>query len=179
MFLVRLVVGLLKGVLVGAAVGYGLVAAGMATPPAAVIYVAAGVCGVLTAMIAGKPVWAKEARIEVMMKAVAGMLLGPAILFALRRFVQLPLPADLLAALPGLEATKGAELGLSTFSMTSLSIVSAILAGFFDADNQPAAESGDGAKQRIAEASSGRVASAGAQEQDLSEEHESQERMTR
>ena len=163
MFLVRLVVGLLKGVIVGGAVGFGLVSLGMAVPTTAMAYAAAAVCGVLIALVAGKPIWASDARVEVGMKAIVGALLAPALLFALRRFVEVGLPADLLSSVPGLEALKGTSVTFSSFAVTSLAAVTAVISGFFDADNQPTAEDeNDGAgKKRIASAGK-RVSATGA-----------------
>ena len=165
MFLVRMLVGLLKGVIVGGAVGFGLVSLGMFLPTTVIAYGAAAVCGLLIALIAGKPIWASGARVEVGMKAIVGALMAPALLFALRRFVEIGLPADLLSSLPGLEALKGSSVSFSTFSVTSLAAVTAVISGFFDADNQPTAEdeNAGAGKKRIASAGK-RVSSTGAAE---------------
>jgi hypothetical protein len=153
MFVMRLVIGLLKGLVIGALVGYGLAAAGLAVPGAAIAYPVAAIVGILVALIAGKPIWAKDARIEVGMKAAAGALLAPGLLWLARRFLGFEIPFD-LSTLPGLKAMSSpATFGM--FSATSMAAVAALLAAFFDADNQPGAQEeppakGGAAKQRVA-----------------------------
>ena len=56
-----------------------------------------------------------------------------------RSYAGLALPFD-PSALPGLEGLAGAQLTLGTFAVTSLAMVSAVLAGFFDADNSPSSD---------------------------------------
>jgi hypothetical protein len=127
----RLIVGLLKGLVLGGLAGYGLLFLGLSGwwP----VYAAAAVVGAVVSLVAGKPIWAQDARIEVGMKAVAGLVLGPLLLLAVRSFLTMPLPVD-VSFLPG-AAREGLTLG--GFSMTSLAIVAAVIAGFYDADNQP------------------------------------------
>jgi hypothetical protein len=135
MFVVRLLIGLIKGLVIGALAGYGLAAAGAAVPGAAIAYPVAALVGMLVALVAGKPIWAKDARIEVGMKAAAGAVLAPGLLWLARRFLGFEIPFD-VATLPGLQAVSG-PLTVGMFSGTSLAAVAAVLAGFFDADNQP------------------------------------------
>jgi hypothetical protein len=152
----RLILGVLKGLVLGALVGFGLAAAGMAVPGALVAYPAALAVGVLMALVAGKPIWAKDARVEVMMKAGAGALLGPGFMWLARRFLTMGLPLD-VSTLPGLGSAAGQAITLGTFAVTSLALVAAILGGFYDADHEPqAAPAGDkkdaAAGQRVAAA---------------------------
>lgn len=147
--------GLVKGLVLGALVGYGLAAAGMGAPGALIAYPVAVVVGVLTALVAGKPIWAKDARIEVGTKAVAAAIFAPGLMWLARSFATIPIPFD-LGVLPGLESLAGQSLTLGAFAVTSVAMVAAVLAGFFDADNSPndSAE-GEGrakgaSKQRIA-----------------------------
>lgn len=114
------------------------------------------------------------------MKATVGALMAPALLFALRRFVEIGLPADLLSSLPGLEALKGTSVSLSTFAVTSLAAVTAVISGFFDADNQPTAEDENvgAGKKRIASASK-RVSATGAAEASEEDEVEASRRARR
>jgi len=150
--LFRLLIGLIKGILIGGVVGYGLAAAGLSWGWLA--YIMAAVTGVLIALVAGKPIWSEGARIEVGMKAAAGALLGPGLLWLVRSFLTMPLPFD-PSQLPALSslATKGLTLG--TFSVTALAMVAAVLGAFYDADNQPQsaadkkAKAKGGAKKRI------------------------------
>jgi hypothetical protein len=130
MFIVRLFFGLLKGLIIGGLVGWGLAAAGMTG--AAFAYGGAAVVGVLVAMIAGKPIWADDSRIQVILKMVAGALLAPGLLLLVRKFLPLGLPFD-TAILPGVASIKNATIG--GFALTSLATVGAVLAAFYDADN--------------------------------------------
>jgi hypothetical protein len=152
--LLRLVMGLVKGLVLGALVGYGLAAAGMGTPGALIVYPVAVVVGVLVALVAGKPIWAKDARIEVGTKAVAAAILAPGLMWLVRSFVTMGIPFD-VGALPGLESLAGQSLTLGSFAVTSVAMVAAVLAGFFDADNSPEESTDEkgssaGSKKRIA-----------------------------
>lgn len=134
---IRLLKGLAKGLLLGALIGWGLAAAGFAVPGALVAYPAAALAGAIVALVAGKPIWAEGARIEVGLKAGVGALLAPALMFAVRRWLTMAVPFD-VGFLPGVEVASGG-LGLGTFAITSLAIIGAVLAGFYDADHKPTA----------------------------------------
>ena len=146
MVLLRLLLGLLKGLVVGALLGYGLAAAGLLVPPTLVAYGAAAALGAVVACVAGRPIWAKGARIEVGMKALAGVLIAPALLYVARRWLTFELPLDLPAML-GLGSVP-ASVGM--LSLTSYALVGAVLAGFFDADNDAkAADSKEEAASKV------------------------------
>ena len=149
----RLVLGLLKGILLGGLVGYALAVAGLAAPGALIAYPLAAVVGMAIATVAGKPIWAKDARIEVGMKAAAGAIVAPGLMWLARSFLTLGLPFE-TSLLPGVSS---AAVTLGTFSITSLALVAAVLGGFFEADNQPAPpdekKGGGGPKKRIDAAS--------------------------
>src|SRR5450631_3966690 len=129
----RLFVGLVLGLVVG-----GLVAAGLVqglhvlqfpdgTGGALFAYLAAAVTGVLTGLVAGKPIWAAGARIEAGLKAFFGALIAAGLMFALRQWAG-------HAPLPVTEFTPdGIAMGLLPF--TSLPVVAAVLGGFFELDN--------------------------------------------
>jgi hypothetical protein len=136
----RLIVGILKGIILGGLLGFGLVKLGYAVPPAWLAYIAASVAGVLIGLIAGKPIWAKDAKIEAGMKAFVGALLGAGLMFAARKWLTVPLllPDSATIAL-GIGPTKQV-FTMSTFAMTSLAMVAAVLGGFYDADNTPEPE---------------------------------------
>jgi hypothetical protein len=157
----RLLIGLLKGIVVGGLLGFALAKLGFAVPGALVAYLGVAVVGMVVACVAGKPIWARGSRIEVGMKAAAGGLLAPALLYAVRRWITPGLPLD--PASLGLDAA-GATLG--TFAVSSYAMVAAVLAGFFDADNDPADEEQQTApktkapKARIASAASEPLAEA-------------------
>jgi hypothetical protein len=124
----RLLIGIVKGLIVGALLGYGLVKLGMAMPPAVIAYLAAAVTGVVVGLVAGKPIWAKDAKIEAGTKAVIGALLACGLMAAARTWLLVPLPFTL-----GPLAPEGATVG--GFAMTSLAAIAALLGGFYDADN--------------------------------------------
>jgi hypothetical protein len=149
MLAVRLLLGLVKGLILGGLIGYGLAAAGFGVPAAIIAYPAAAVTGMVVALIAGKPIWAKGARIEVGMKATAGAIFAPLLMWLIRSFLSFGLPFE-AGALPGLESLQGQSLAAGTFAVTSLAIVAAVLAGFFDADNAPQPEEEEGAKSEAA-----------------------------
>jgi len=128
----RLLVGLIKGILLGGIIGYALSAAGLTLLPAWAAYGGAVLVGLLVALVAGKPIWAEDARIEVGAKAVAGAVVAPGLMALVRNFLEMGLPFS-PSTLPGVAAADGITLG--TFAITSFAIVAAVLAGFFDADN--------------------------------------------
>ncbi len=145
MFVARIVMGLIKGFIIGGLIGYGLAVAGMATPAALIAYPVAAVAGMLVATVAGKPIWAKDARVEVGMKAGAGALLGPLLLWVARRFLTMGVPFD-VSSLPGLDGIASSpQIGM--FAISSLAFVAALLGGFFDADNQPQVKKADSEKE--------------------------------
>ena len=159
--LVRLLLGILKGIVLGGLLGFGLAKLGFPAPGALLAYPAAALTGILVGLVAGKPIWAADGRIEAGLKAGFGALLGLGLMFALRKWVSVPLPFQVA----GLTA-EGATLGGT--ALTSLALIGALLGGFYDADNTPEPE-GDGKAAEGKKASSGkRIASQA--EPDLEEE---------
>jgi hypothetical protein len=145
----RLIFGLLKGLLIGGLIGGALVAAGMAVPSAFILYAAAAVTAAVVALVAGKKVWEADGRIQVLLKTVAGLGLGPGLLWLVRSFANFPLPD--LSALPGASSVPGvadlpAHLTAGSFAVTALALVAATLAGLYDLDNTPAPATASGAK---------------------------------
>src|SRR5579884_1350474 len=101
----RLVVGLILGLIVG-----GLAAAALVgglhwtffapdTSGTVMAYLAATVTGVLTGLVAGKPIWASNAKIEAGLKAFFGALLGAGLMFVLQRWVTVQ--PDMALVAPG------------------------------------------------------------------------------
>ena len=136
----RLLIGIVKGLLVGGLVGFGLAKLGFAAPMAIIAYLAAAVTGVLIGLVAGKPIWAKDAKIEAGMKAFVGALLGAGLMYAARRWLTMPLPI-VLGPLSGANLSLG-EAATSTgtiggMAMTSLAVIAGLLGGFYEADNDP------------------------------------------
>jgi hypothetical protein len=88
----RLLIGLVKGVLLGAVLGLVLVKGlGVATMGVWAAYLLAVVTGVLSGLVAGKPIWAAGARIEAGLKALVGALLGAGLMYVVRRWLGLHL----------------------------------------------------------------------------------------
>lgn len=161
----RLLAGIIKGLVVGGLVGFGLAKLGFAAPGALIAYVAAATTGILIGLIAGKPIWAKDAKIEAGMKAVVGALFGAGLMWAARGWLKQELPLSLgpfgggNVSLGEVAETHGTLGGLA---ITSLAAVAALLGGFYEADNTPASD-GDSPPKRVAATAPGkRIATGGA-----------------
>jgi len=138
----RLLAGILKGLFVGSLIGALLVVLGLGTPGALVASVAAAAAAMLVAPISGKKIWEKDGTLQAALKAVAGLFLGPGLMWLARRFAIVPLPDVTtlpgLGALPGIDALRGVPLTLGSFALTSVALVAAVLAGLYDLDNTEA-----------------------------------------
>jgi hypothetical protein len=162
----RLLIGIAKGLVVGALLGFGLVKLGDAMPGAIVAYLTAALTGVLIGLVAGRPIWANDAKIEAGTKAFVGALLGLGLMAAARTWLLVPLPFAL-----GPLAPENATLG--GFAMTSLAAIAGLLGGFYEADNDSTGEdtaqagkpAGKAGKQQRIAASHG----AGEEEEELLE----------
>ena len=85
----RLVLGPTKGVVIGALIVAALVLGlNVSVLTGALSYLAVAACGFVCGIVAGKPVWAASAKMEALLKAVAGGGMAAAIVFVLRRFVR-------------------------------------------------------------------------------------------
>lgn len=128
----RLVIGLVLGAILGAVLAAVLVQGlGMVTFAPVTAYLAAAATGVLTGLVAGKPIWASDGKIEAGLKAFFGALLSLGAMFALRRWVSVPV--DLSA----LKAGSGA---LGDLPAAALPMIAAALAAFYELDNTGADE---------------------------------------
>lgn len=127
----RLIVGLVLGTVIGAVIAAVLVQGlGMVTFANAVFaYLAAAATGVVTGLVAGKPIWSADGKIEAGLKAFFGVLLGLGGMFALRTW------GNVDVNLSALQAGQGA---LGMLPAASLPIIAAVLAGFYEIDNSPA-----------------------------------------
>jgi hypothetical protein len=129
----RLLVGLVLGFLVGAALAAALVA-GLKTLTfvgaggAVLGYLAAALVGVLTGLVAGKPIWAAGAKTEAGLKAFFGALLGAGAMFALRQWA-----GGWTLDLSSLGA--GGPASVAALPAASLPLIAAVLGGFFELDN--------------------------------------------
>jgi hypothetical protein len=131
----RLFAGLILGLIVGGIVAAGMVAAqldflGAAGPVLA--YLAAALTGVLTGLVAGKPIWASGAKIEAGLKAVFGGLLGAGLMFALRQWGG--------SFQPDLGFIHAGHGPVGELPAASLPLVAAVLGAFFELDNTGAGE---------------------------------------
>ncbi len=143
----RLIVGLFLGAVIGAIVaavlvqGLGVMSFADWSLGAAGAYLSAALTGVLTGLVAGKPIWSQDGKIEAGLKAFFGALLALGGMFVLRQWVHVNVD------LSSLKASSGpAEIG--QLPAVSLPLIAAVLAGFFELDN-----SADAAKDAKTEAS--------------------------
>ena len=132
----RLIVGLILGTVIGAVVAAVLVQGlGMALfSNAAFAYLAAAATGVITGLVAGKPIWAADGKIEAGLKAFFGILLGLGAMFVLRTWANVHLDLSML---------KAGEGALGDLPAASLPLMAAVLAGFYEIDNSPNADKKD------------------------------------
>ena len=70
----RVIIGLIKGLVVGGAIGYGLLRLGWVTP--AVAYLACAVVGALVGVVAGRAPWKAETIWTPALKMIVGALIG-------------------------------------------------------------------------------------------------------
>jgi hypothetical protein len=143
----RLLFGLVKGALIGGAVAAALIKGlGVAVFGGVLAYAAAALVGALTGLFAGKPFWAKDARIEVILKAIVGAAVAAAALFALRKWV----PAELDLSSLGAGA-------VGSLPVVSLPLIATFLSVVFELDNTDEVPANDAAaevappKQRLKE----------------------------
>lgn len=155
--LVRLLIGIVKGLIVGGLLGFAIAKLGFVAPGALVAYLAAPIAGILIGLVAGKPIWAKDAKIEAGMKAGVGALLAVGLMYATRRWLNVQLP---FAIGPLGEAAPGAVGTLGGLAVTSLALVAAVLGGFYEADNTPGGPEAAAANDKALPAGTKRIASA-------------------
>jgi hypothetical protein len=141
----RLLLGLVKGLLIGGLLAAALVQGlGVSVFGALLAYASAVVLGVLAGLFAGKPFWAKDARIEVALKAVVGAAVATASMFALRKWVTTELHLGAFGA--------GA---VGSLPAVSLPLIATFLALVFEIDNTSEVPANDAAaavappKQRL------------------------------
>jgi energy-converting hydrogenase Eha subunit A len=149
----RLMTGIVIGLVVGAIAagvlikGLGILSFATMNLGPLVAYLAALATGAFVALVAGKPIWAKGAWIEVGLKAFFGSLLAAGGMFALRRWGLMSVNL----------ASFGAGAGAIGFlPATALPILATVLSVFFEIDNTDAPE--EQAPSRTASKSQIRVA---------------------
>lgn len=130
----RLIVGLFLGAVVGAILaavlvqGLGVMSFDASTLGAAGAYIAAAITGVMTGLVAGKPIWSADGKIEAGLKAFFGALIALGGMFALRQWVHVSVDLSALKASAG-----PTEVG--QLPAVSLPLIAAVLAAFFELDN--------------------------------------------
>jgi hypothetical protein len=144
----RLIFGLVLGLMVGAGLAAGLIRLGEGSFAAGsgvmFAYLAAALAGAVTGLIAGKPIWASNAKIEGGLKALFGALMGAGAMFALRQWAT---GFDVnLSFLGG-----GGPAPVGELPAASLPLIAAVLGGLFGLDNTDEGEgSGEATRKRIA-----------------------------
>ncbi len=165
----RLVVGLVLGTVIGAVIAAVLVQGlGMTSFASAAVfaYLAAAVTGVLTGLVAGKPIWSADGKIEAGLKAFFGALLALGAMFALRTWAKLDVDLSSLKAGHGY---------VGDLPAASLPIVAAVLAAFFELDNTGDAkkeDAGEGQAKGALGTGKVRVASRDEADDDVEEDAE-------
>ena len=162
----RLFVGLFLGAVIGAIVAAVLIQ-GMhiVTFGAVFAYLAAVVTGVLCGLVAGKPIWSGDGKIEASLKAFFGGLLALGGMFVLRTWVHTNLDLHALNAGVG-------EIG--ALPAASLPLIAGVLAGFFELDNtEEKQEAAKAAKDAKASGKRVRVGDSEEAAEDEDEESES------
>ncbi len=141
----RLFTGLVLGAIVGAlvaAAAMNVLGASVMPLGAVLAFALAAATGMITGLVAGKPIWASGGQIEAGLKAFFGALLAAGGMYAIRTWLQLDVDLtmahaghDLIGNLPG----------------ASLPLIGAVLGGFYELDNTPEgkgdAEKGGGARK--------------------------------
>jgi hypothetical protein len=130
----RLLIGVIKGLLLGGLVYAGLVfGLHMVFSGGIIAYVLAVVLGALTGLIAGKPIWRSGAGVEAGLKAFFGMGLAALGMYLVDRFVPLTTLMQTFApsSVPG--TTPG-------YNLLALPVISTILAMLYEVDNTPEPE---------------------------------------
>lgn len=131
----RLLLGLVIGLVVGAAFAALLVGAlhiSFASTPLAFVF--AAIAGMVTGMVAGKPIWAKGGAIEAGLKAFFGAALAVGAMFALRQWGQ-AFQLNMSFVHDGDTAQP-----VSNLASVSLPLITTVLGIFFGLDNTPAPE---------------------------------------
>jgi len=123
----RLTIGLVEGLVLGAVMALVTIKVlGLMSFAGVISYLVAVVTGGLTGLVAGKPIWAREAKIEAGLKAVVGALLAAGLLWMLRRFANVEIDLNAVGAGAG---------KLSELPAVSLPLIATVLSLMFELDN--------------------------------------------
>lgn len=164
----RLLMGLVKGLVIGGLLGFGLAKLGLAAPGAFFAYLAAAVVGALVGLVAGKPIWAEGGKIEAGLKAAFGALLASGLMWLTRRYLGFGLPFE-LGALAEANRSLGESGGgtVGGLAITSLPLVAGVLGAFYDADNTPGEGDEAAAKKEDKPTARARIGASGGAKADL------------
>src|SRR4051794_26413702 len=84
----RLLVGLSEGLVIGLALGVACARGlGLASPGSIIAGGLGAFTGFVVGLVAGRPIWARSAKTEALLKAAAGALAGFGLSYALRRWL--------------------------------------------------------------------------------------------
>ena len=164
----RLIVGLVLGLVIGAVIAAVLVQGlGWTTfGNPAFAYLAAAATGALAGLVAGKPIWSADGRIEAGLKAFFGVLLSLGGMFALRQWGKVDL--DLTSLKAGHDV-------LGNLPAASLPIIAAVLSAFYELDNNPSDKKDDEeAKSSDGKAAASKKVRVAKEEEESDEEPESE-----
>jgi hypothetical protein len=142
----RLFIGLALGLVVGGLLAAGLVAGlkvetFLGSGGGALAYAAASLTGIVTGLVAGRPIWASGAKVEAALKALFGALLGAGAMFALRRWAGGWAPD--LHVIGG-----GGPAAVGDLPAASLPMIAAGLGALFELDNTGDVEAAGSAAAR-------------------------------
>jgi hypothetical protein len=123
----RLLLGLVEGLVIGLALGVGAARGlGLSAPGGIALAMLGAGSGFLVGLVAGRPVWARDAKTEALLKAGVGAAGGAGLSLAARHWLKVPL--DLSAFHLG-----AGPAGM--LSSTALPLVATLLALFFELDD--------------------------------------------
>jgi hypothetical protein len=165
----RLLIGLVLGTVLGGVVAailvQGLGIWSFAASGAVFAYLAAAVTGAIAGLVAGKPIWAADGKIEAGLKAFFGMLLSLGAMFAIRQWVHVNLDLTMIKAGAG-------EIG--DLPAASLPVIAALLSGFFELDNSGSSDK-DKEEKKSEKAEAAKKVRVGKEDEAQEEEAEEEE----
>jgi hypothetical protein len=123
----RLLLGIIKGLVIGVGLAFGVMKLqGGPALTGVTSYVFAVVAGLLVGLIAGRPVWARDAKVEASIKALVGAGISAGLLFVLRRWLNVGVDFASFGIGPG---------KLGELALTALPTISVALALMFELDD--------------------------------------------
>jgi hypothetical protein len=170
----RLLVGLFLGAIIGAILaavlvqGLGVMSFDASSFGAAGAYLAAAVTGVMTGLVAGKPIWSADGKIEAGLKAFFGALIALGGMFVLRQWVHVAVDLSALKASAG-------PTDLGQLPAASLPIIAAVLGAFFELDNSGDKQKADDKAASGSKANGSKLRVAGQDADEDAEEDEKEE----